>query len=502
MSLASTVRSFLGEERGNSAANVVFLMLLIAFGGLAADVGNLYRMRTMMQATADSAVLAAAQEVMLDPDNADDMAMYFVETNMPAASYGGLTTAAEVRVGQWDSNLETINVGATPANAVGVILERSRSRNNSLPNIMFWITGNGAFDLSAGAVAVFNGRECEYADGMIAMGQVNFNSVNRFGDNFCVYGRQGIIVNNVNDFTGLPLNGDGTGALVGMGDAAYENFGCDGIYHQGGGNDPCDWGDANPGMREGLFHSDQVEASRALGSFSTDMAFYQSVFDSGGDGVPESEYYSQCEWSLSECLPDGTVRNGGSSSIVNPLLLASMLLIQDEYRTFYLGCDDEEDTLQLDAGDYRNMSIITNCMVHINSSSNSNTSTHSTWRNVSIITVADGKFPNVTHPPGKNANFQITGGNQFGTGCGLENSVHFVTTQSIEFAGNNRFRGVEITAAYDLIMAGNQSSYVGDIGSFSAHVLGNIYFTSTSDFVHCPLGPEKVVVRAAAALVY
>ena len=79
------------ERKGAVAAMVALaLPAMLGFGALAVDVGSLYVNRTQLSAMADAAVLAGAQELPKNPDQATVMAKDYAGRNgLPGDTVAG-----------------------------------------------------------------------------------------------------------------------------------------------------------------------------------------------------------------------------------------------------------------------------------------------------------------------------------------------------------------------------------------------------------------------------
>ncbi|KMW56552.1 hypothetical protein AIOL_001506 [Candidatus Rhodobacter oscarellae] len=183
-----TPRRFLSNDDGAvSVQNVIYLVLFLAVGGLAVDVGNAYRMRTIMQAAADAGAHAGAQELPAAAA-AETAALSFVEANMPAAAYGNIASATDISVGAWDNSHRTFAPGATQSNAVAVRLRRDQSRGNQVATFLLRFVGFNYWEIETRAIA-YSSSDCV---GIKAQGKIRMGQDVRIGPGVCVYGRNGI----------------------------------------------------------------------------------------------------------------------------------------------------------------------------------------------------------------------------------------------------------------------------------------------------------------------
>ena len=142
------VRSvFLKDEEGAGTAWwVVWMLMFMVFGGVAADSANAFRMRAELQATADAAAHAGVIDLP-DVDAARASADAMAAANMSATDHGDVLAAVDIETGAWDSAANTFTVsddeggggglglgggGFSPADAIRVTTRRDASNSNRL----------------------------------------------------------------------------------------------------------------------------------------------------------------------------------------------------------------------------------------------------------------------------------------------------------------------------------------------------------------------------------
>jgi hypothetical protein len=147
------MRRFLHAQDGAIAAvSAVSLVVILGFGAFAIDMSYAYSERTLLQATADAAALAAAPELP-NKNKAREMALEYVEDNMPAATHGKVLVKEDVVLGHWDPVSETWSPNVGPLNAVEVTTRRSSDNGNRLDLFLAPILGIGSLDMETSAVA-------------------------------------------------------------------------------------------------------------------------------------------------------------------------------------------------------------------------------------------------------------------------------------------------------------------------------------------------------------
>ncbi len=141
-----------------AALLAVFLLGMIAF---AVDIGYIVLVRTQLQATADSAALAAAGSMN---DTAADMvavaqkfAAFNIVTGRPAA-----LRSSDVEPGTWDTNTRIFTPSESLGNAVRVTVRTDRTTGGETPLFFGKIFGKESVSLQASAVAMANPRDIAF----------------------------------------------------------------------------------------------------------------------------------------------------------------------------------------------------------------------------------------------------------------------------------------------------------------------------------------------------
>ena len=230
--LKARVYRFLSNEDGSATIWSVFWFLaMVAFAGVSVDTTNAFRSRTMLQATADAAALAAVIDLpRRQPAIAS--AMEYAQKNMPPHVYGDVLVEADVEVGTWDHDNRVFAADAeTPLpDAVRVTLRTRFARGNAVLTSFLRMTGWDGWQLDATAVAQRFIPQC-YTDGLVARGYVDTSSNNAYYNHFCIHGQQGVHIQNGNSFE--------LGTHVSMPDLSLLTIPTDGM-------------ESNPGLPEAL----------------------------------------------------------------------------------------------------------------------------------------------------------------------------------------------------------------------------------------------------------
>ena len=197
--LCAPMSRFLADQRGGGTImGLLWFMLLVGITGMAVDTTNGFRNRTMLQATADAAALAAAIDL---PDQAAVVttAVTYAAENMGAEINGSVLDPADVRIGLWDGATRSLDIGAALPDSVMVTVRRSEANNNPVPVNFLRIVGLTNWNVQARAVAQRFIPEC-LKDGLVARGIVDISSNNGFANSMCVHGQQGVQMQNHNSY--------------------------------------------------------------------------------------------------------------------------------------------------------------------------------------------------------------------------------------------------------------------------------------------------------------
>ena len=136
----------------------VVILGIVAF---AVDLGYVVLVRTQLQATADSAALAAAGSMN---NNSSDM----IAEAQKFASYNTVTgrlaqlNATDVEAGTWDTNTRTFTPSESLGNAVRVTVRTDSTTGGETPLFFGRIFGKESVPLNATAVAMANPREIAF----------------------------------------------------------------------------------------------------------------------------------------------------------------------------------------------------------------------------------------------------------------------------------------------------------------------------------------------------
>ena len=231
--LRGYARSFLTDETGGGTImGLLWFILLVGITGMAVDVTDAFRNRTMLQATADAAALAGAIDLRNDAAVVAAAVAYSAE-NMGTEINGSVLDPADVHIGLWDAATQSLDTASAFPDAVMVTVHRSAANANALPVNFLRIIGLQTWNVVSQAVAQRFIPDC-LRDGLIAREIVDMSSNNGFVNEICIHGEQGVDIQSNNYFeTGVNVSMPNMGMLeipasgmdsnIGLHDALREN---------------------------------------------------------------------------------------------------------------------------------------------------------------------------------------------------------------------------------------------------------------------------------------
>ncbi len=186
------------EAGGGTIMGLFWFVLLIGILGLAVDATNGERNETMLQATADSAALAAAIDL---PDETATVktASDYAKLNMEPEEHGYVLDPKDVLVGEWDPATPAIDTESANPDSVMVTVWRGDANTNALPMHFLRIIGLESWNVRAQAAAQRYIPDC-LRDGLIARRHVEIKSENEFTNDICIHGKKGVHISSENYF--------------------------------------------------------------------------------------------------------------------------------------------------------------------------------------------------------------------------------------------------------------------------------------------------------------
>ena len=234
---------FLKDARGGITIWSLFnFLLILGFAGLALDVNNAVRSRTQLQGAADAAGHAAllARYETGDEDVGRTTGVAVAAANMPTSIFGNVLATADIEFGNWERTTRTFTPGSG-SSAVRVTTRRIDSRGNSLSTFLLDVLGISSMELNTSSVWDFEDGICVTNDadgipgeGFFALGVVDMQTDNTFGEGFCIHSETYVKLSTHNTFlddvyVSMPDLGD-----LQMPTSGWENNdGIDEALHQG-----------------------------------------------------------------------------------------------------------------------------------------------------------------------------------------------------------------------------------------------------------------------------
>lgn len=456
--LTESFRQFLRDERGSYTIwSLVWFMLYVAIGGLAVDVTDAYRMRTLLQSTADAAALAG---VMSLPDAGDavNQATAYAFDNMEQNNHGTVLRASEVYVGSWDFDTETFNEGGADVNAVYVITRRADSNENALGMNFLRILAIAGLEprwnINTDAVAVRYIPDCISKNGLVAMNKVDVTSNNHFND-ICVHGQNAyedpgqdyaidIQNNNIID----------SGTQFSMPDLDDMN-GRPNVY------------DKNQGLESALVEGDLIpKDALAIDEIISD---YHDLASGNADEDPIS-------------APDYIgLNDDGTPQIIHVQNAQNYAGPYEPGYIYDMDCAQSNQQISLPAGSVQiieNVVIVADCQIKA--------AAGVSIRDATIVSSAlgngqDPRSQNSIHFP---SDAQLGDGSCNSIDGSLDNTglVHIYSAASIHIAAGPDVYGLRMVAGGDIQFTAN-----GDVGGISAEAGNNIIATANGNWTFCPV---------------
>ena len=198
--LCGMCRKFLTDETGGGTImGLLWFMLLVGITGMAVDVTDGFRNRTMLQATADAAALAAVIDLPDDSAAVVATAVSYAADNMGTEINGSVLDPDDVQIGLWDAATQSLDTTSAFPDAVMVTVRRSAENANAVPVNFLRIIGLQTWNVTAQAVAQRFIPGC-LRDGLIAREIVDMSSNNGFVNEICIHGEQGVNIQSNNYF--------------------------------------------------------------------------------------------------------------------------------------------------------------------------------------------------------------------------------------------------------------------------------------------------------------
>ena len=144
------------KRRGAMAILIaVMLIALFAFLAFAVDLGNVYVTRSQLQSAADSAALAAVQQLAegKSQSEARSAAVDFAKLNEP--NNGDVLVTGDVTLGVWNNSTRTFTATSSSPNAVQTVVRRDGANTSSVSTSFAKLFGIDSTKVTATAIAKY-----------------------------------------------------------------------------------------------------------------------------------------------------------------------------------------------------------------------------------------------------------------------------------------------------------------------------------------------------------
>jgi hypothetical protein len=427
------------ESGGGTIMGLMWFMLLVGICGLAVDMTDGFRNRTMLQSTADSAALAAVIDLP-DADAAVETAVAYAAINMGTDINGSVLLRRDVTLGVWKEDTRTfipeseMTPSDGPIDAVHVMTKRNSDNDNSVPVNFLRIAGLQTWNVRAQAIAERFIPDC-LRDGLIARNMVDISSNNSFVNEICVHGQRGVNLQSNNYFE--------PGVNVSMMDMSTLELPASGMESNTGLQDALRESSLDPRM---VNHIDEI---------------IQGILDRDPKYVPA--YINRNE---------DVVTVGSNFNFQNA----------QPHRIYYVECRSNRN-LVLPAGVVMQHTVlIADCQITIGA--------HSVIFNSLIASRSGGVGGNGRLNRG-DANITTAAGAQLGVpdNCAPGGGVQLISNATMHFSSTTSINGVQMIALGDIALGARDMG----INGISAQSGGNIYMTSNNIFGLCSGGAPNLL---------
>lgn len=202
--ISSRLNRFLTSEDGAMAiGGLVFIVFILAVGGLAVDVSNAINQRAQLQVTADAtaheALYMRNSTLTETADDAKAAALALGDYNMPGSAYGTVLTAADIEFGVWNRATRHFTPDATSRSAVRVKTHRDAAGGNEVTTHLLQLAGFESWDIRTDSVFETYVPDC-LREGFVAERMVDIQSNNAYLNGFCIHSNDIVSINSNNYF--------------------------------------------------------------------------------------------------------------------------------------------------------------------------------------------------------------------------------------------------------------------------------------------------------------
>ena len=207
--LIQKTKSFIRNEDGIATAWAIgWLILCFSIAGLSIDATNAWKVKQILQSTADMASHAGGLELGTVGNDGIEAAVSvsaneYAALNMKPGRYGDVLVDADIAVGYWDPAAHVFTELAVgniePARSVRVVTRQDGVNSSKVGTFFLRFIGFDAFTVSTLSIVESFVSICE-KDGLKARGTVRMSTQQAFLGRYCVHGNGGIDVSDLNFF--------------------------------------------------------------------------------------------------------------------------------------------------------------------------------------------------------------------------------------------------------------------------------------------------------------
>ncbi len=209
LKLPRQTKRFIRNEDGIATAWAIgWLILCFAIAGLSIDATNAWKVKQILQSTADVSAHAGGLELGTVGNSEIEAAVIvaanqYATENMNVARYGDVLVDNDIQTGTWNRDTHVfapLPAGSiSPPNAVRVTTRQDGVNSSRVGTFFLRFIGFDAFSVSTSATVERFLSQCE-RDGLMARGVVDMSTQQAFLGKYCVHGENGIGISQDNYF--------------------------------------------------------------------------------------------------------------------------------------------------------------------------------------------------------------------------------------------------------------------------------------------------------------
>ncbi|OUS04269.1 hypothetical protein A9Q96_15060 [Rhodobacterales bacterium 52_120_T64] len=200
---------FIRNEDGIATAWAIgWLILCFSIAGLSIDATNAWKIKQILQSTADAAAHAGGLELGTVGNSGIEAAVIvaanqYATNNMNVARYGDVLVDSDIQTGNWNEDTKVFTEMTTGTtilpDAVRVTTRQDGVNSSKVGTFFLRFVGFDAFTVSTTSVVQSFISQCE-KDGLMSRLRTSLPGDNHFYNKYCVHGQIGVSVANHNEF--------------------------------------------------------------------------------------------------------------------------------------------------------------------------------------------------------------------------------------------------------------------------------------------------------------